>query len=276
MKRYCLLFLLLIGCNNIDDNKTIIHEDFSFIGYEKMAFNGDIAKITVLTYELKKSFDEDNYEFESTDLYVFKDGFMTEVHFGDTSWIFQYNDRGDIINEKIISEDKVTSDTNAYYKYDKNGNLISLYYKEDDNSIKSRYQYEYDSKGNRISGKRIDYDDSVVSANKYFYDKKDRKIKDEYYKRTALSSVTTFEYDKNQITESTYDQNGEFEYGRIDKYDKNGNIIYELAYGRDRKPYYSKFREFKYDKHNNMIEFFEYDDELKLKGRKRELLITYN
>ena len=276
MKRYCLLFLLLIGCNNIDDSKTIIHEDFSFIGYDKMAFNGDIAKITVLTYELKKSFDEDNYEFESTDLYVFKDGFMTEVHFGDSSWIFQYNDRGDIINEKIISEDKVTSDTNAYHKYDKNGNEISLYFKEDDNSIKSRYQYEYDSKGNRISQKRIDYDDSVVWAYKYFYDKKDRKIKDEYYKRTALSSVTTFEYDKNQITESTYDQNGEFESGSIHKYDKNGNIIYELTYGRDRKPYYYKFREFKYDKFNNMIEVLEYDDELKLKGRKRELLITYN
>ena len=175
MKRYCLLFLLLIGCNNIDDNKTIIHEDFSFIGIDKMAFNGDIAKITVLTYELKKSFDEDNYEFESTDLYVFKDGFMTEFHSAETSWIFQYNDRGDIINEKIISEDKVTSDTNAYHKYDKNGNEISLYFKEDDNSITSRHQYEYDSKGNRISHKLIDYDDSVVWAYKYFYDKKDRK-----------------------------------------------------------------------------------------------------
>ncbi|MBQ9609217.1 MAG: hypothetical protein IJV15_07230 [Lachnospiraceae bacterium] len=134
--------------------------------------------------------------------------------FGYSYYVYEYDDKGNMINETYYNSDSdFSSERFSYYyiyDYDKDGNMTKATFYDADNVKSSYFEYEYDGSGNMIKYGRYEADGSVDGFYiGYTYDNNNNLIKETTYPVDGDSYNTYYDYDnKGRVTKSYSD----FEY----------------------------------------------------------------
>lgn len=166
---------------------------------------------------------------------------------------YEYNDKNYLIKKIIHGKSYLIVDT---YKYDKNGNLITIYNTDENNSNKGKETYKYDIKNQLIKKGQYYSDGSFSYLWEYKYDEKGNKIIEiitGLYE--SLSRKKLFRYDnRNNLTRITiYDIKESLIGEEFYQFDSKNNIIEErFSYPADKRNDLWNYK-YEFDKNRNWI-----------------------
>ncbi|MDD4149080.1 MAG: hypothetical protein PHE33_03540 [Bacteroidales bacterium] len=189
---------------------------------------------------LKPVFDGETEMQHYTCSYFYdEDGYLAKTH------------KTDVLNAQIIVEDFIC---------DRKGNFVqknvSIRYIEEKSKPEKAYYVKYDKKGNEFErGLTVAADPKrqMESKIKYNWNSKIKKLK--LYNEQGNASVIKNKYVDNRLTESLFTlPDGTEYYLLINKYDKNGNIIYSSIKYPAKSELSSEMKyEYVYDTNKNWI-----------------------
>lgn len=245
----------------VEDSRTLIHEET----YDE---NGNI----VHSIDCRKTPSvEQNFEYNSDGNLIRQSEIQGGIE--NSSQIFEYDDEGDIIDEKLfisgslyehtslIKTDSgfirtMTQDNEEVERLEQNtygDNWNNRFYRFDE--LLESQEYTFDTKNN--SGETIikgfEHDFNVVIKEKY-NNKEEIILKEEFHENGTILTTTEIEIENGlTLKESVKDfSNEEVFYDRLFEYDQNDNLIsYEV---RSSTGALNSFHKRKFDNQNRIIE----------------------
>lgn len=271
------------------NGKRIYSERFEPWGIEPFTLNGDIESITIASYEV-------------ADI-----GGETIIENCPSKLIIKFNERGDIIEESYLKDDRLES--RYTFAYDLLGKTTEYHYNSD-GSLSGKYYYTYDSKGNILEAATHCSDDSlkIKTFCRCKYDQQGNRIEKAHYdSEGSLAVKYCYKYKYNSqgkpIEKLYLDDNGSPRDKDVYSYDSQGNVIEHkrLRYNHDgeldrettssynydsqgnctKEVYYNsdnpQKRTFinKFDSHGNMVESIMYKGDMMTPSYKEERTIVY-
>jgi hypothetical protein len=174
---------------------------------------------------------------------------ITETAFGSSTSEYTYNEQGDLICEKTVSDLGAVQSSEFAYVYSENGEISRI------TEVKNSYRVSscdetYDEQGNLTSQQSVSAMDTVSNSSVYTYDDLNRPIQKVHTDSDGRSYTYTYEYDeRNNLTKKTRT----YPSGTVTTFvytydDMNREIKSVVTTGKDRT-----VTEREYDHHGNVI-----------------------
>lgn len=174
---------------------------------------------------------------------------ITETALGSSTSEYAYNEQGDLICEKTVSDLGAVQISEFAYVYSENGEATRI------TEVKNSYRVSscdetYDEQGNLTSQQSVSAMDTVSNSSVYTYDDLNRPIQKVHTDSDGRSYTYTYEYDeRNNLTKKTRT----YPSGTVTTFvytydDMNREIKSVVTTGKDRT-----VTEREYDHHGNVI-----------------------
>lgn len=156
------------------------------------------------------------------------------------SFGYKYNHSGKIIETKTRCSDE-KENRREEFTYDQKGNRVSLLNYDYKDSLLYIIKYEYDSAGNQVFMASYDFNGAIKEKFISKFDNKGNRIERVNYDSNSVAiSKSVIKYDENnrpiEISRIPYTSGLEF-LRSTSAFDANGNILVNIRYDQDNKPF---------------------------------------
>ncbi len=156
------------------------------------------------------------------------------------SFEYKYNNAGKILETKTKCSNEMEN-RREVYTYDTKGNRLSLLNYDYKDSLLYIIKYEYDSAGNQVFMASYNFNGAIKEKFISKFDNKGNRIERVNYDSNSVAiSKSVIKYDENNrpIEISRIPYTSELEFLRsTTTFDANGNILVNIRYDQDNKPY---------------------------------------